>query len=118
MGDGVVCHSDPKHLPQRLLLTIHKSTEHEQKEISDCETCYSCPCFRKAGRASNSVRPYKTHSLIGPLTQSELAEGLRYEKVFFTEIVVLTIHKIREGKKWLRKGVLLGIAGILRQNNN
>ena len=50
--------------------------------------------------------------------QSELAEGLRYEKVFFIEIVVLTVHKIREGKKWLRKGVLLGTVGILRRNNN
>ena len=48
--NGVVCHSDCKHLHIRLLPARHISNECEWQEISDSECCYLYLCFGEAGR--------------------------------------------------------------------
>ena len=40
-------------------IPILGNSESGQKGISDCECCYSCPCFGKAGKNQSSASPQK-----------------------------------------------------------
>ena len=63
--EQIVCYSDYKYLPHRLLIATHQFSE-AQSPISDCERCYFCPCFGKSDRDQNSASLHKSPSVIGP----------------------------------------------------
>ena len=75
--ERMVFYSDSKHL--------------EQYVISNCKYCYLCPCSREARPFSNSFIPGNISSLIGPLSQTELAERLQERKGFLVRTIGISV---------------------------